>query len=51
MSDIDHDYPRPPPRCEKCGGEMKLIGRLPRRLHHPARTVFRCGICDEVIQE
>ncbi|MFT3940567.1 hypothetical protein [Rhodopseudomonas sp.] len=50
MSDIEHDYSAQR-RCEKCGGEMKLIGRLPRRLQHPPRTVFRCSTCDDVVQE
>jgi tRNA(Ile2) C34 agmatinyltransferase TiaS len=50
MSDIDHHYPAEP-QCAKCGGQMKLIGRLPRRLHHPPRTVFRCSQCDDVVQE
>ncbi|MFT4278066.1 MAG: hypothetical protein QM576_17085 [Rhodopseudomonas sp.] len=50
MSEIEHDY-HTPRKCEKCGSEMKLIGRLPRRLQHPARTVFRCAGCDNVVQE
>ena len=38
-------------KCEKCGGEMKLLGRLPRRLQHPPRTVYRCESCDHIAQE
>lgn len=37
--------------CEHCGGEMKLLGRLPRRTHQPSKTVFRCSQCDNVVQE
>jgi hypothetical protein len=50
MSDLDQDYSTPR-RCEKCGSDMKLIGRLPRRPHQPPRTVFRCAGCDNVVQE
>jgi hypothetical protein len=38
-------------KCDKCGAEMKLLGRLPRRLNHPPRTVFRCMNCDNVTQD
>ncbi|WP_159103984.1 hypothetical protein [Rhodopseudomonas sp. B29] len=50
MTDIDSG-PASHQRCDKCGGEMKLLGRLPRRLQHPQRTVYRCENCDHIVQE
>jgi hypothetical protein len=30
---------------------MKLLGRLPRRVHQAPKMVFRCSNCDHVVQE
>jgi hypothetical protein len=38
-------------KCERCGAEMKLLGRLPRRMHQAPKMVFRCSNCDNVVQE
>lgn len=38
-------------KCEICAGEMKMLGRLPRRANEPQRMVFRCSGCDHVVQE
>ncbi len=41
----------PSRKCDLCAGEMKLLGRLPRRANQAQRLVFRCAGCDNVVQE
>lgn len=50
---MDHqaEHALTPHKCDKCGAEMKLLGRLPRRLNQPPRTVYRCMNCDNVTQD
>jgi hypothetical protein len=38
----------PEPSCEKCGGSMEQLTRLPKRFDHPAFDVFRCLDCGGV---
>ena len=38
-----------PPRCEACGGIMKLHRREPRLGPHPELTSFRCQQCGHVV--
>lgn len=38
-------------KCENCAGEMKMLGRLPRRASETERVIFRCSGCDHVVQE
>jgi hypothetical protein len=40
--------PKPEPNCEKCGGSMEQLTRLPKRFDHPAFDVFRCLDCGGV---
>ena len=38
-----------PPRCEVCGGTMKLVRRQPRLGPHPELLSFRCQHCGHVV--
>ena len=47
MSD---DFPAPggepqQPTCEKCGGHLEHMTRLPQRFDHSAFDIFRCVAC------
>jgi hypothetical protein len=39
------DVPKPEPACEKCGGALEQLTRLPKRFDHPAFDIFRCLGC------
>jgi len=41
--------PLVPPRCELCGGTMKLHRREPRLGTHPELLSFRCQQCSHVV--
>lgn len=34
--------------CEKCGGLLEELTRLPKRFDHPTFDVFRCMACGVV---
>jgi hypothetical protein len=38
-----------PPRCELCGGAMKLDRREPRRGAAPELLTYRCQQCGHVV--
>jgi hypothetical protein len=38
-----------PPRCELCGGTMKLERSQPRLGPHPELLTFRCHQCGHVV--
>jgi hypothetical protein len=41
--------PLVPPRCELCGGIMKLDRSQPRLGPHPELLTFRCHQCGHVV--
>jgi hypothetical protein len=34
-----------PQSCEKCGGSLELLTRLPKQFDSPAFDIFRCMAC------
>jgi hypothetical protein len=38
-----------PPRCELCGGVLKLDRKVPRLGPHPELLTFRCQQCSHVV--
>jgi hypothetical protein len=46
------DVPKPEPACEKCGGALEQLTRLPK-FDHPAFDIFRyiaCGVVSWIAQ-
>jgi uncharacterized Zn finger protein len=41
------DVPKPEPACEKCGGALERLTRLPK-FDHPTFDIFRCMACGVV---
>ena len=36
------------PACERCGGALEQLTRLPKRFDHPTFHIFRCLACGVV---
>ena len=39
------DVQKSEPACEKCGGGLEQLTRLPKRFDHPTFDIFRCLAC------